>query len=242
MRLFSFLRFLALLLTPVAVARAQTVINSVPYTISQSGQYQLGTNLAVANASQVAINITAPNVVLDLKGFYVSGPGGTTSSTVAVIQVGDVSNVIIRNGTVANNGYGILYTGGVTNCINHLVEKVNLTRCYLAGISFTNASPGTVIRSCTLSQMGNSTFAVNQDAAGINAAGGVRIARNVVSGVTATGSGHSFGIYSRAGTDFAVGNVVSNSFYGVFGGKYLDNLTNGCTAPFTGGTNATGNN
>ena len=213
----------------------------MPYTISASGKYQLGTNLVNANGAQTIISIQAPNVILDLNGFFVSGPGGSTASPFAVIAVADVSNVTIRNGTVANNGVGIAFTGSSTNSINHLVESVNFTRCYLAGVSFGGASPGSIVRNNTFSQIGGSTAAANSDASAILTLGGVRAERNSVATVTVTGSGISYGI-NAATSDFLIGNTISNSQVGIAGGKYLNNLTSGCTTPFSGGVNAVGNN
>ena len=77
-------RFLSLVLATAALtaatASAQTVINSVPFNITASGKYVLGNNFVTATAAQSAITINAPNVILDLNGFFVSGPGGVTSS------------------------------------------------------------------------------------------------------------------------------------------------------------------
>ncbi len=46
-----------------------------PVTISESGSYRLGSNLIVPDADTTAIDITAGNVVVDLNGFSILGPG-----------------------------------------------------------------------------------------------------------------------------------------------------------------------
>ena len=222
-----------------AAASAQTVINSVPYTISVSGKYVLGNNFVTSSAAQSAITISAPNVILDLNQFFVSGPGNTPASSSAVISVGAVSNVTIRNGTVANNGYGIFFTNNANN-LNHLIENVNVTRCYIGGIYVASVSPGTVIRQNTISQTGNATGG-SGFCYGIYTFGGVRIENNVIATVTATASGTSYGINSDTGS-FSIGNTISNALVGIKYSKYQNNLTEGCATPFQFGTDAGNNN
>ena len=53
---------------------APTIINSVPYTISASGYYQLGANFQVTNTSGNIITIAVSNVTLDFGGHFISGP------------------------------------------------------------------------------------------------------------------------------------------------------------------------
>jgi len=70
-----------------------TTITSVPLTISASGSYCLTGNLA--SSSGTAITIQADNVVLDLNGHTLSGPGGSSS-------IGIASN--LRRGLRIHNG------------------------------------------------------------------------------------------------------------------------------------------
>ena len=236
---FAAVCLLAASLGAASSAEAQTVINSVPYTISVSGKYVLANNFITASASQTAITINVSNVILDLNGFFLSGPGSTPASTTAVISVGNVSNVTVRNGTVANNGYGIFFASGVNN-LNQLVENVNATRCYVGGIYVASISPGTVIRQNTISQIGSASGG-SGFCYGIYTFGGVRIENNVIVSVTATGSGTSYGINSDTGS-FTVGNTISNALVGIKYSKYQNNLTEGCATPFQFGTDAGGNN
>ena len=240
------LRLLALvfLAAGAASARAQTVINAVPYTISVSGNYRLGTNLITASAAQTAITISAPNVILDLNGYFVSGSANTTTSNTPVIAVGNVSSVTIRNGTVANNGNAIVFFPG-TNSINHLVEDVNVTRCLRQGIFFQSSSSGSIVRRNVITQTGGYTGSTNAEAFAIALAGGVRAEKNVIVDVTARGTGGAYGI-SGSGGDFMIANTVSNGSggsvaVGVVGGKYQRNLILNFGTPFANGTDAGGN-
>ena len=215
----------------------------MPFTISASGKYVLGNNFVTGSAAQTAITINVSNVILDLNGFFVSGPGGVTNTQTAVISVGTVSNVTIRNGTIANNGYGIVVNSTSTNGINHLYENLNITRCLSVGIIFTGDTASTIVRSNTISQIGGFSGQAS-NGAGIACLAGVRIENNFVNSVAgaSVGSGNvGTGIGTGPGS-FTIGNTITNCNNGIVGGKYKDNLTFGCTTPFSGGTDATGNN
>ena len=226
-------------LASAAAASAQTVINAVPYTISTSGKYVVGTNLNNSNSGSIAITVNAPNVELDLNGFFVSG-SGNTAGTNAVIYVTNVANVSVRNGLVANEAYGVIFQGG-TNSRNYTVENVTVSRCYIDGVRFLGTAPGSIVRTCSFSNLGNSTNQSTVSPDGVHSLGGVRIENNSIATVTPTGNVQSFGLLLGS-TDLAIGNTISNTTVGISGGKYLNNLTSGCTVPFQGGTNATGNN
>lgn len=123
----------------VPAVRAQTVISSVPYAISASGKYVLGGNLNNTTYG-AAIRISAPNMQLDLNGFYVSGTGDTNRVLIPVILVDDVANVAIHNGLIANESIGILFNGQ-GNARNYIVENMIISRCYMAGIQINYAAP-----------------------------------------------------------------------------------------------------
>ena len=228
------------LLTGAAAVPAQTVINSVPYTINVSGKYILGGNVSTTNPNQNAIRITVANVDLDLNGFFVACSAPNTSSSLAAIFVSDVGNVTIRNGTVAAYAYGISF-GGSSNSRNYLVENVTISRVWLHGLYFASPAPGSQVRNNSFSDIGGYTNATNAQTEAILSRGGVRIENNNISNVTGIGTSPGVGI-SAASTDFTIGNTISNATIGISGGKYLNNLTAGCSTSFTGGTNATGNN
>ncbi len=227
------------------VSSAQTVISSLPFTIGSSGAYVVDRNLVSANGALNCITVNAPNVDLDLGGFFVSGPGSVFSTFASCIFVGDVSNVTVRNGTLANNAYGVRFTGGATNGINYRVENVVFTRLYLEGILANVAnSSASLVRNCFFSQIGGSTTASNGKAAAICCSGGWRIDGCVITNVFKTpaqGSGLGYGIDGLSGS-FYIGNTVSTCDVGLQFGKYQNNLTSGCATPFQLGTDAGGNN
>jgi hypothetical protein len=132
---------------------------------------------------------------------------------------------IIRNNQVVNTGgststnyaYGILGVGPGTRVINNdIIETKEQSTGSASGIYLQNA-PGSVVEN---NRIGNSS----------------------------TGPGTSNGIYiTGSSTDVLVSNnrvtTMNNGvYYDSATGKYRDNLTSGVTTPFTGGTDALGNN
>ena len=227
-----------------ATAGAQTVITSVPYTISTPGHYALGGNLNSNTANTPAITINAPNVILDLSGYYVAGPYNTAANgdQNSTIYVGDVANVTIRNGLIAGDAYGINFSSGnLANSRNYLVDTVTITHCYLEGIHFNESAAGSQVKNCSFSLIGNSTITGSVSPAAIYSNGGVRIENNNIGSVTATGTGKSYGINGYTG-DFMIGNTISGCYYGISDGKYANNLFYDVTSTVTNGTDAGGNN
>ena len=230
----------------VSRAPAQIVISSVPYTISAAGRYILGGNLTSTSTAAPAITVAAPNVVLDLDGHYLAGPGNSNAGGYdynSVIDIYHVPNVTIRNGTISGNVFGILISSvSAADSRNYHFDSLVVTRCYECGIYFGGGvpAPGSVVRNCSFTAIGNYTYAPNESAAAIQSGGGVRTEKNTIGDVTATGSGTSYGIFAAAG-DFEIGNTITGCYYAISGGNNLNNLTSGCTMPFIGGTNATGN-
>ena len=228
----------AALLGASATVHAQTVITSLPYTITAKGLYVLNQDLSSSQTSGNLITVNASNVTIDFQGHFISGAVGNTSQTTYGIYASERSNLTVRNGTIAHCQRGVYLNGNgsaTTNSVNHQVDNLRVTYCYQIGIQIAYG-PGSRITNCQVSQTGYSGAV---QTLGIYVAGeGTVIQNNVVSNVTANG-GNSYGIITDG---FSRQNVVSNAYYGVYDGKYQDNLTTGCTYPFTNGTNAGGNN
>ena len=222
----------------VAPSFAQTVINSVPYTISVSGKYVLGNNLiATASASQTAITVNAPNVILDLNQFFVSGPGNTPSSTQDVIRVAGVANVTIRNGTVANNGFGISFTA--SSSIDQPPESrtCESPAATCPASASTPLPAGSLVRDNVITEIGGTTNGLNQN--GIITGGGVRIENNIIRMLTVSST---TGIAtSNANDDFVIRNTVSLAGIGIRHGICQNNLTSSCVISFTDAVDAGGN-
>ncbi len=229
---------IAAALLGTAAARAQTVITSLPYTITGSGLYVLNSNLSSPATSGNLITVNVSNVTIDFQNHFISGPVGNTSQTTYGIYAYEQSNLTIKNGTIAHCFAGISIDGndeGDTNSLDHQIDNMRVTHCSSYGI-YLRASPASRITNCQVSQIGYSGANVAYGIAAYN--DGTTISGSVISTVTAT---TAYGILAGTGS-FARQNTVSYAGYGVYGGKYQDNLTTGCTYPYSGGTDAGGNN
>ena len=79
-----------------------TPIGSVPFIISAPGKYFLVANLTYGSVSGPAINISADEVILDLNGASLQGPG--VSSGAIGVLVSGTHSVTIQNGDI--DGFG----------------------------------------------------------------------------------------------------------------------------------------
>lgn len=101
-----------------------------PTTITQPGLYQLQNDLVVS--SGVGITVAASDVVIDLNGHSLIGPG-TASNTSIGIWASNRDRITIRNGTIDNFFYGIYLSDSADYVISrgryfdqggHIIENV----------------------------------------------------------------------------------------------------------------------
>ncbi len=208
----------------------QTIINSVPYTITAPGNYVLGSNLTYSSAGGAAITIVSSNVTLDLAGHYLYFPG--TSSTNVGVYVHNAGNVIIQNGIIAVFHYGIYFdrTGGTALNTGDIVESLRLTNVTYGIILFTVA--GSIVRNNQITSTATLGIGIDIFGGGGNLASG-----NVI-------SGFDVGV-SAGGDNYFLENMVSNCNFGFdlsASDKYRFNTTFNCSTPFAGGTALTDNN
>jgi hypothetical protein len=91
----------ALVLAPV-MGSAQTVISSLPYTISTAGVYVLNQSLSYPSGSGTAITIKASNVTLNLNGHGIIKTAAQNSSNTAIaIHASNFENITIENGEIS---------------------------------------------------------------------------------------------------------------------------------------------
>lgn len=124
-----------LTLLPVA-GYGQTIITSLPFTITQSGKYTLQSDLTVTvtpgsgPATQFAIIALASDVVIDLNGFSIVGPQGSSVASIGIAVQG-IEDVVIRNGEISGLTYGV----SILNGTGITVENVRLSNNDFRGIS-----------------------------------------------------------------------------------------------------------
>ncbi len=221
--------------------QAQTVITSLPYTITAGGTYVLNSNLSSTATSGSLITINASNVTIDFQEHYITGPAASLTTTTAYgIYAYERSNLTIRNGTVAYCSQGIFINGNSsanTNNVDQQITNMRVTYCSTYGINLDEA-PSSVISGCQVSQIGTSSSGL---AVGINIDGAGTVVQGcTVSNVTSSSATETYGIFSDAGS-FTRQCQVSSANYGIADGIYQDNLASAVTTAFSGGTDGGGN-
>jgi parallel beta-helix repeat protein len=158
-----------------------------PYVISNSGSYRLTSNLTVTSTSADAIGVNANHVTIDLNGFSIGGPGGSTSN--GGINGASAGALTVENGSVTGfpGGYGIV-TGK-----NGIVRNVQVDADY-GGIS---GGAGSLIT-------GNTANDSITDA-GIYCSG----SQCVISNNAANGNPH-YGVYCGSTCQIS-GNTIDNN-------------------------------
>jgi hypothetical protein len=103
MRNIKFLLLAALICVP-AIIHAATVINSLPYKITEPGSYVLEGNLTTAGAG---IEIKASNVSINLNGYTLSGD----SDEIGINALKEINNITVQNGAITGFGQGVTLNG-----------------------------------------------------------------------------------------------------------------------------------
>jgi hypothetical protein len=161
---------LNLTVSAIAAQAADIQIRSLPYTITTPGTYVLTGNLSYSvNSSVGAINIFTTiggPVVVDLKGFTITGPGGTSwGVTIGVSTYNGVPNaypITIRNGTIANFQFGITAENStqlLDITVNNIIFDAVLGTNPTFGIIFGRVASST-ITSCTFN---DAYYAIEDD-------------------------------------------------------------------------------
>jgi hypothetical protein len=148
-KLVSLLAALSLIIgaTAQAATSATITITYLPYTITTAGTYVLKSNLQYPGSTPgpnrtPAINIAGPftgPVVLDLKGFTISGPGGYQGFAYGIGVSGNNPSVTVQNGTL--NGFDYALNAASTS--NLTVKNVTFARNGVS-IQFVNVDSSTV--------------------------------------------------------------------------------------------------
>lgn len=119
-RIFASFGFL-FLCSSMAHAQSVTTISALPYEIKVPGTYVLAGNLTLdANVSAIAIH--ASNVTLDCGGHKIASTARYPDVT-AIVAVGGLSDVVIKNCTIVNFDRGITagYRGHRTQILDNQV-------------------------------------------------------------------------------------------------------------------------
>jgi hypothetical protein len=184
------------------------VIRSLPHRIQRPGRYCLDADLRTS--ADIAIDILADDVALDLRGYRVVGTVGAATQAIGIHAV-DHERLVVKNGTVTGFERGVYLIGPAAREV--LVEGVRAVANTYAGIQVFAAA--SAVRGCTVLDTGGSA-ANPQIAMGINVAGdGSQVVDNFVYHTTAGGAG---GWAAGIQNDQAQGIVLGNRVVGVAGG------------------------
>lgn len=227
-----------------------TKINALPYTIASSGFYFIAKDLSCVTGSH-GITITADNVTLDLMGFSLIGPGG--SSEYNGIHIDGKSNAEIRNGTVryfANYGVYDINTTGT----GHRIINIRL-RNNGGGIKLSGS--GNLVQKCTAVSNGfgiyvgsastvtGNTCYNNTVGSGIDTGTGTTVTNNTCYGNSGNGIAtdygatvnsntcyynNSNGIYVLHGSTVTNNTCYNNHGSGIYGTSQITVAGNTCSS------------
>jgi hypothetical protein len=151
------------LLSALSAQAANIKISSLPFTITAPGTYVLTGNLTFSSYTGPGINISsaaAGPIVLDLKGFTITGDGVSSTAILIGYISPSVSNtypITIRNGTITNVMRGVgafdAFSGAplFDITVNNMVFN-NISYQGGSGIQFGNVSSST-ISNCTFNNV-----------------------------------------------------------------------------------------
>jgi hypothetical protein len=189
----KYLKPLIALIISATLSSAQTVITSLPYTISSPGTYLLNPTLHYPLGSGNAITVTASNVTLNLNGYGIINTATQTTTTATCVFASNIENITIENGEIFGFQFGIHLLGPSTGTnfnIGHIVQGLRLAYCTARGIFLENAS-NCLVQNCLLSSIGTTGGGINVGLGyGIlvfSVGGGSRVYRCQVSNATETG-------------------------------------------------------
>jgi Right handed beta helix region len=235
-----------------ALSSAQTVITSLPYTISIPGIYVLDQSLHYASGSGNAITVTASNVTINLNGYGIINTADQTTTTARCIYANNVENLTVENGEIFGFRYGVELDGpssGLNFNAGHILQSLRLAYCTYSGIYLFYAN-NSLIQNCQVSSIGTTGGGVLVgNGYGIvvySSIGGNRIYRCQVFNASGTAGYGFFGLTFGSQGSYFEQNLATDCAYGfVFNDSkeaYRDNASFGATtAAFTGGTNVSGN-
>ena len=219
-----------------------TAAGGFPYKILASGSYRLTGNLTVLSTSTDAIDVTSPNVTIDLNGFSIVGPGATNGMG---INASGEAEVTVEDGTVTGfAGSGVGVQTGSFGIVRNVHADANQN-----GIK---VGSNTVVEGCTANNTGATGIscaagcAISGNVANVNLFG-ITCATNgcVISGNTANNN-QDDGIFCAGKGCLISGNTADNDTLGIVASDattgYGGNVANGSSLMDTNGGTSLGHN
>jgi hypothetical protein len=97
---------LSLMMSAITPHAAEISIISLPYHITVPGTYILKSNLSASGVFVAGITVdsaVAGPIVIDLKGFTISGANAPAGAIIYILDNPTASRITIRNGTMQSN-------------------------------------------------------------------------------------------------------------------------------------------
>lgn len=107
----------SLLAVPTMMAQGFVRPISIQTVIDTPGSYVLNRDISYNWDRGAGITITASGVTLDLNGHEILGPGALRG---VAIRIANARGVTVKNGTVANNAFGVVIEGSANVRLKHL--------------------------------------------------------------------------------------------------------------------------
>jgi hypothetical protein len=224
---------------------AQTIIPSLPVTLTAPGPYKLTSSLNYNSATGAAINVRASNCTIDLNDYVISNlAAGSATKAIGISAIG-CDNLTIRGGAIIGFYIGVDLEGGSGNKepaqnTSALVQNMRFTYETYCGV-FLMQARNAVVRSCQISFVGYDPLGRRiPGAVGIGdyAGPGNLFANNQFCHIA--GIGISLGL-----NDVADNNVFSEMDWGIIcsnGSKFKSNTATVVGTPYSGGIPLPGTN
>lgn len=205
MNLRAFASCLLCLVAPSAAAETfytcDTIITTLPTTISTQGVYCLNSDLLTAQTSGNAITIATNNVVLDCNGYRIGGLSGGTATDAYGVRATNRQNITVRQCSIRGFRYGVALDGTSANSV---VEHNRLEQNRAIGI-WVNGSSHTVRHN----QINDTGGRPASSASAIRAGGDLHdISDNNIYRVWATGTTPVDGQATGIGLNSSAGSVI----------------------------------
>ena len=215
------------------------------------GSYYLITNIFSGTNQNDAITIRTnmSNITIDLNGFSLISTNPANGASPAGVRISEATNIVVRNGQIWGFDRGVRAEGLFYGVVVENVHVHNTRRAGLEADGTGNATQTVTFRNCVVESVDGTGEGASVSCDGIVVLNCTGVVQNcVVRDITAVGSGASSCINAFSPTNtFVDGCFLSNADVGikvtgtatrVF---YRNNLTSGCTTPFSGGTDRGGN-
>jgi glucose/arabinose dehydrogenase len=245
-------------------------IATVPFRILTQGRYCLARNVSTSQTSGHAISIEADSVVLDLQGFKLGGGAAGLATNATGIHALDRRNVVVRNGNVRGFRWGVRLPS-LGNSQGNVVEGILADANTYMGILVQGAGGvvrrNAVLATGGSTQAAdNDAFGIAVGGTGVrvldnDVSGTFPTGAGVATGILATAASGAVVEKNRVGGGGSGAGIVAEvssadvlvldnrllqldegiAFRSGADGVYRRNLTTGVATPFTGGTDAGGN-